>query len=92
MKKKTNQPRWPLRAIVEVEWRDSCSNKQWASLEQHRRDSGPSICRSVGYLLSKSATEVIVAQSLSLTTGHIADTMAIPFETVSRMRRLGSGW
>ncbi len=80
--------KWPLNTRVEVEWVDSCTNGKWASVDVHRAESRPSLCRSIGYLLERSDKRVVVAQSMSTDTGHVSDTMAIPRVAVKRMRRI----
>ena len=82
------KPRWPLHVRVEVEFVDSCTRGTWSSLEEHRRESSPSLCRSVGYLLERTATHVTVAQSISSHSQSVADTMSIPRACVRAIKRL----
>jgi hypothetical protein len=81
-------PKWPLRARVEVEWRDSASRGGWDSVGNHRqrRQVGP--CRSIGYLLTQDKDVVQLAQSMSSMTQDVNDTVTIPRENVIRMKRL----
>ncbi len=77
-----------LHKRVEVKWRDSASRGGWDEISAHRerREVGPVL--SVGYLLSKDKDVVQLAQSQSLMTGQVTDTVTIPRENVIYIRKL----
>lgn len=80
--------KWPLRTIVEVTWRDSHAKHGWGPMSDitSDRDVGP--CRTAGYLVTTTKRMVTIAQSMSLPTGHAADTITIPREAVTSIRVL----
>jgi hypothetical protein len=82
--------RWPLRRCVEVEWVDSCTDGRWASVAIHRKESHPSTCRTIGYIVDNSPKHIILAQSQSIDTQHCTDTMAIPKSAVRRVKRVNA--
>jgi hypothetical protein len=84
----SRKSRWPLAERVEVEFDDACSSGQWRTMADHRRDDGPSRCRSIGYLLERSSRCITLAQSQSRDTQNVADTMSIPRKAVIAIRRL----
>jgi hypothetical protein len=71
--------RWPL---VEVEWSDAHSVSGWDTPARYR-SAGPAVCRSVGYLLLRDRDRLVL-----MTTGDVADGLAIPACAVRRVRRL----
>lgn len=81
-----------LNKIVEVSWVDSCTNGQWAPPEFHLKESNPTMCRSVGYVLVDEPSRLVLVQNKSLSTGHIADTMSIPRVAVKKIRVLKGGF
>lgn len=83
--------KWPLTKLVEIEWVDSCTGGGWRSKSSYLEDANPTICRSIGYLLQKDATRVVVMQTMSSDTGHMSDSMAIPLVAVRKMRVLKGG-
>lgn len=78
--------RWPLGKLVEVEWIDSCHNQGWGSIENHKRESGPATCRTVGYLVESTSKRVVLAQSQSSYSGHAGDIMTIPRSCVRKTK------
>jgi len=63
--------------IVCIEWVDSCSDGDWQSKENALTHS-ISQCASVGFLVRKTKSDVLIAQSESYDTGNISGLMAIP--------------
>jgi hypothetical protein len=88
MSQSKEKPTWPLGVRVEVEFFDSCASGRWRTVADHRKDSHPSLCRSVGYLLERTARHVTVAQSISSNSQDVADTMSIPLAAVRSIKRL----
>ena len=76
---------------MEVEWVDSCSSTRWESLEYYQRNTGTSICRSTGYLLSKTEDHIVLVQSISGSTDNVAESIAIPMAAVRKIRKLKGG-
>jgi hypothetical protein len=83
-----SKSRWPLLVRVEVEFVDACTRGTWSTLEEQRRESRPSRCRSIGYLVERTATHVTVAQSISSASQNVADTMSIPRRAVLSIKKL----
>lgn len=83
--------KWPLTTLVEVEWVDSCTGGGWRSKAAYLEDAHPTICRTIGYLLKKDTQEVVVVQTMSASTGHVSDSMAIPRVAVRKIRVLKDG-
>ena len=83
--------KWPLSKLVEIEWVDSCTEGGWSSQENYLNRAQPTICRSIGYLLMKNKEKVAVVQTMSSSTGHVADSMTIPMVAVRKMRILKGG-
>lgn len=83
--------KWPLTKLVEVEWTDSCTEGGWNSHSAYLDRAQPTICRSIGYLLVKTKEKVVVVQTMSLSTGHVSDSMAIPIVAVRKIRFLKGG-
>lgn len=78
---------WPLREIVEVEWADAVTRGGWkAPTDYQAEESMP--CRTAGYLLKQTATEVVIIQSMS-PSPSLSDSMTIPAGWVKKIRRLG---
>lgn len=75
---------------AEVEWLDSSSNHRWGEVEEYIELSGPSLCRSIGYVLVNDERRVVLAQSHSAFQ-HVADTIAIPREVVRKFRWIRDG-
>lgn len=89
IKKSDNEDKkWPLNERVEVEWIDSCTNGVWAPPSYHITESKPTTCRSIGYILVEDTKKIVVAQSMSLNTGNICDTMSIPRVAVLKIKRI----
>ena len=82
--------KWPLPKLVEIEWIDSCTSGGWRNHASYVEE-GPTVCRTIGYLLHKSKEKIIVIQTQSASTGHVSDSMAIPMVAVKRMRVLKGG-
>ena len=61
------------------------------SQNEYCKEAHPTICRSIGYLLKKDAHEIVVMQTMSSDTGHMSDSMAIPWVAVRKMRVLKGG-
>lgn len=80
--------KWPLRERVEVTWRDSAARGSWRSVEEHRSLRGVGPIRSIGYLLTHDKDVVQIAQSQSAMTGECSDTVTIPRENVTKIKRL----
>ena len=83
-----DKPKWPLRRIVEVDWLDATSRGRWKSVDEQRKETVPTVCRTVGYLLVSDRHRVSVAQSQG-TGGDATDTITIPRGMVQRMRTIG---
>ena len=77
--------KWPVSKRVEVEWIDTATYGRWNPVEHHVENSTPILCRSIGYLLKADKHVVIIAQSQSEGSEHVADTIAIPRDNVKRM-------
>ena len=86
-----NKPEWPLQKKMEVEWVDSCSDTRWNSLGYYQNEARTSLCRSTGYLLSKTEDTIILIQSISGTTDNVAESISIPMVAVTKMRVLKGG-
>ena len=82
---------WPLSKKMEVEWVDSCSDTRWADIGYYRANASTSLCRSTGYLLSKTEDTIILIQSISGTTDNVAESISIPMVAVTKMRVLKGG-
>lgn len=80
------KPKYPLTAIVEVEWVDSAARGHWDSIEEYRKHDIVT-CRTAGYLLKKNKRAVTIIQSQHAESG-LSDAMAIPMRAVTRIRRL----
>lgn len=78
--------KFPLSRRVEVDWRDSASRGGWDTVEHHRAYSKVGPMRSIGYLLKKDKDVIQLAQSMSSLTEHVADTVTIPRENITRIR------
>ncbi len=89
MKEKVQKPKiaWPCRKLVEVDWEDSTSTGGWMDPDVHQRYGKERSCRSAGYVLARTKTEVVIAQSMSC-GGKVNDTISIPAACVRRVRRL----
>lgn len=76
---------------VEVEWIDSCSYSGWEDAAEKVAVAKPTTCRSVGYLIRRDASALVLVQSADLDDVHgdrYADALAIPAKMVVRVRRL----
>ena len=71
--------------LVEIHWIDSCSTQGWLGDDQP--DGKPLECRSVGYLVKRSKTGVVVCQNVS-EQGATGQWMTIPASCIRRVRRL----
>jgi hypothetical protein len=72
--------------VVEVEWDDSCSGGGWSTADQYaKRDVLPAC--SVGYLLSRDRTRIIIVQSQA-ENGDVNDCITIPRGMVKQIRVL----
>ena len=77
--------KWPIKRCVEIEFTDACTSGGWMALERQRKETGTSLCRSIGFLVDATADHVTVAQSISQTTENVSDTMSIPRAAIRRM-------
>jgi hypothetical protein len=83
---------WPLKRLVEVEWRDACTHSAWEDANVHRekaRDIERKLLRSVGYLVRCNRRSVTIAQSMSSMTQYVSDSITIPRGEVRSIRQLG---
>lgn len=69
--------------MVMVKWVDSAAEGGWKT----EPEGGISACESIGFLIKKDRTEVIVAQSRS-DRGFVSDFIAIPRSCVKAIRVL----
>lgn len=82
--------RSPRTYLVEVTWHDAHSNGGgWRTMEQMATEvEAPCVCRSVGWIVTRSrAVGIVLAQSVN-TYGHCSDTITIPPGFIRRVRRL----
>jgi hypothetical protein len=87
----SQKSQWPLKRLVEVEWRDSCSHGGWNTVENHRKRCAVGPCRSIGYIMSDADRMLTLAQSQSAVNQDVTDIIAIPREAVVKIRRLKGG-
>lgn len=69
--------------IAKIEWIDSCHFSGWRQ-EHEYRDTQISRCVSVGFLIRKTKTEIVFAQSYS-DTGNYAEITAIPIQAIKKI-------
>lgn len=81
-----SKQKFPRMQLVEVEWIDSAARGRWASREDYEKHDIVT-CRSVGYVVKRSARAVVLVQSQSA-DGDCSDGMAIPRAAVTKVRRL----
>ncbi len=75
-----------MKHLVVVEWMDSATADGWqheADAEKHQ----PSVCKTVGWLLTKNRQYITVAASQS-DSGNWSQAMSIPRACVTSIRRL----
>ena len=72
--------------LVIIEWEDAYSHGGWHA---HNKDvDHVAQCVAIGVLLYNDESQVTIAQSISNTSGNVADTMSIPRGCVKRIRYL----
>lgn len=78
------------RQAVEVTWLDSCVDSGWHASDAAFVRAAPSLCSSVGWLLERSKTQLVLAQSRTSSDEgeQYADVLTIPAAVVKRVRRL----
>lgn len=85
---KNKPPKYPANTRVEVDWVDSASRGRWDSLATYQKEV-PAYCRSIGYLITKSKTAVILLQTQGCNTVNDAlDAITIPRGCITKIRRL----
>jgi hypothetical protein len=70
---------------VEIEWTDSTFLHGWKKVRDFQ-DLRPDVCRSVGYLVSRTVEAVTIVQSMG--GDEYGDGITIPTKTIRRIRRL----
>lgn len=80
--------KFPVQKIVEVDWKDACGQAGWDDIEEHR-SLEPMPCKSVGYLLKKNKTEIVLA-FCQAGHGGINSSMCIPMVWVSKIKVIKS--
>ena len=75
------------RRVVEITWVDARSKGGWSEPARYEKDT-VSICRSVGYVLSRDQERTVLIQSESDSTGNVSDAIAIPARCIKRVKRL----
>ena len=73
------------RKLVHVEWEDSAFTPGWRSHDHNLPGTSP--CESVGFLLEKSKSRVILAMQVNGDGGY-GEAMAIPRSVVKKIREL----
>jgi hypothetical protein len=77
---------------VEVHWLDSSADGGWHTAEETLARARAMPCTSVGYLLHRDTTTVVLVQSHSPEEGERleqwADALTIPASTVKKVRAL----
>ena len=72
--------------IIEVEWEDSCSiANQWM---KPNGDLEPSLCKSVGYLVSKNKKRIVIAQNYNDESGEVHNQFIIPRGCVIKIKEV----
>lgn len=75
--------------VVYILWEDTCSSPGWNDEHTlHKLDASPVLVNSVGFLLSKQRTHVIIAPTLAPIKGGLGDIMRIPLGMIKEMRVL----
>ena len=78
---------WIFDKIIEVEWRDSIMSSGWNDPTNYGKDR-PTLCRSVGYLLSESKDHVQLVISQDPECDNVNGAITIPKESIVRRRRI----
>lgn len=86
---KRTSPRWPYRTIVEIQWEDAVSKGGWQCSQNAGIEYKGSPCRTVGYLVRKTRTEVVIAQNTSCNEQDVGEVMVIPLGIVRKTRIVG---
>ena len=72
--------------LVMVEWSDAYSFGGWHTPSKELDQTAN--CISIGLLLFDDGDQVTIAQSKSVTSGNIGDTLSIPKCSIKRIRKL----
>lgn len=73
---------------VHVEWVDSAGRSGWQT-SKAAKESGVSLCRSVGWLIDENPKHICIAHSHDIEDGGgICDSMSIPRCAIRRVRKL----
>ena len=73
---------------VEVEWVDSAFNRGWGNAAVKTREMDISICRTVGYLISRDKKAIKLAMNSADNDESLGDGISIPAVAVRRVTRL----
>lgn len=68
---------------VEVTWVDSATVEGWKSRDE---TTAPVRCRSIGYVVERTATKIVLAQSQ--TSEQLCGLFAIPAGAITKVRKL----
>lgn len=71
---------------VEVDWIDSAFHRGWSGSIEKQEKMTVSVCRSVGYLLSRDAKMVRLVMHCADNEESYGDGMSIPTVAVRRIR------
>ena len=74
--------------LVEVEWIDSAFHRGWSSTDTKQREMAISVCRSVGYLVSRDKKVVNLVMHSADKHTSLGDGLSIPTVAVKRVRQL----
>lgn len=74
----------------EVTWLDSCVDSGWHAHDAAFVRAAPTLCKSVGYLIERTKTQLVLAQSWTTNEDgdQLADVLTIPAAVVKSVRRL----
>lgn len=73
--------------IIEVEWTDSCSVGGWKSRADYEKYE-PDECRSIGYLVKRTHSHIILVQTQSDQNSNVTDGITIPRSAIKSVRKL----
>ena len=73
--------------IVRVEWEDAASGGKWLPYLEAQSQRGLVCCETIGFLVKRSAKELLVCQSVS-ENGHVDGGLTIPTRSVRSIKVL----
>jgi hypothetical protein len=73
--------------VVAVSWYDAHSVDGWGEAADTHDSKCP--CTTAGLLISKSAKQVVIAQTVSWSDGMLGDRLVIPWKMVVKIVELG---